>query len=266
MNFRDEDLEDRSSTTSPTVSTISSIEEQPERLVQSSILILHRGVIKLATLSKEDQDSLGTISLKLPAGQKALKIPIKIDGIRVEDPEMMYKVKFTAWIKEESAAKKEKESGAETQSTTKRDVTGNETSNEKKDSVVIKKDSVVIKNDVDNPFDLAEVDEFTSTMCTNQVSAVDIDLTQQKDDDDDQMEIPPLQPLETFIKRENIDEDCDEDDDDDDVSTSSRLTPMNVWGSRGPKTEPFWEEWEGDGTRCDWRNNDGVSYGLNFSL
>merc|ERR1719447_2076861 len=55
-------------------------------------LVLQRGVLKLASLSKEEKDEMPSVELKLPPGQRMLKVPATISGLAVPEPERMYRV------------------------------------------------------------------------------------------------------------------------------------------------------------------------------
>ena len=55
-------------------------------------LVLQQGVLKLASLSKEEKDEMPSVELKLPPGQRMLKVPATISGLAVPEPERMYRV------------------------------------------------------------------------------------------------------------------------------------------------------------------------------
>ena len=46
-------------------------------------LVLQQGVLKLASLSKEEKDEMPSVELKLPPGQRMLKVPATISGLAV---------------------------------------------------------------------------------------------------------------------------------------------------------------------------------------
>ena len=55
-------------------------------------LVLQQGVLKLASLTKEEKDEMPSVELKLPPGQRMLKVPATISGLAVPEPERMYRV------------------------------------------------------------------------------------------------------------------------------------------------------------------------------
>ena len=174
----------------------------------STILVLHRGVIKFASLNREDQEALDSIDVKMPFGQTSLKIPVVVNGVQVPNPDMMYKVKLQSW----SLHEKVTSSKREVQETEEE-----ETAEEEEEDYKVTTDGVEKENIArENPFLADDDDEYaTSMMSTNFVSPVEVDLTtaeaEHDDEEEEAVEIPPLQPMETYVVKEEPTEEEEED-------------------------------------------------------
>ena len=163
----------------------------------TNVLVLHRNVIKLVSLSKQDQDDLDSIKLTLPGGKTtAIKIPARISGIQVPNEEMMYQVEITnPLLKEEG----------------KDDPFSKDFMDEEMEEVgQVARDDFNILNDTDELPPMHQLDTLVK------------EEPEDYDEKGEAAELPPLQQLDTFIKEEP--------EDYDDVDYSDEVEELTDYG------------------------------------
>ena len=193
----------------------------------------------MVSIPKEDQEELDWLDLKVPFEQMAFQVPARIEGIQVANEEMMYRVKLTYWVKSEPALGE----GEGSEEMISNDIS--EEGNDENANDTAKNGAGRAAMEKMNPF-VADNDTFASTtMICNRVSPVKIDLsdTLKKEEEEEEANIPPLQPMKTFT--EDVDGDDEEedmeDDDERDNESENLVTLTNCYNNDNVvKVEPRW--------------------------